>query len=65
MRGPRDLIRVQRCGYALPGDRTAGAATTMIRNGLYHNTVEMLDGMALAGKPSTRFKSKARLLIAD
>jgi hypothetical protein len=58
----------------------------MIRNGLYHITVEMLDGIesgnqgvmvlrdgtmregvaiALAGKPSTRFKSKLRLLIPD
>jgi hypothetical protein len=50
----------------------------MIRNGLYHITVEMLDGIeggnqgvmvlrdgTLAGKQSIRFKSKLRLLIPD
>ena len=59
----------------------------MSRNGLYHITVEMLDGtqcsnqgvstmkphhetagadgIALAGKPSIRFKSKLRLPIPD
>jgi hypothetical protein len=45
----------------------------MIRNGLYHITVQMLDGVqggnqggvSLAGKQSIRFKMKARLLIPD
>jgi hypothetical protein len=36
----------------------------MIRNGLYHITVEMLDGVD-GGKQSIRFKSRLRLLVPD
>jgi hypothetical protein len=39
-----DLIRQGRCGYPIARDST-GAARVMIRNGLYHITVEMLDGI--------------------
>ena len=39
----RDLIRKCRSGY--PVSRDGRPARIMIRNGLYHNTVQMLDGI--------------------
>jgi hypothetical protein len=39
------LIRQAGSGYSAAGTRLAGAAKAMIRNGLYHITVEMLDGI--------------------
>jgi hypothetical protein len=39
-------------------------ACGMIRNGLYHITLEMLDGVQ-GSKQCIRFKSKPRLLIAE
>jgi hypothetical protein len=39
-----DLLRWCRSGYPAVRDRTAGATNSMIKNGLYHITAEMLDG---------------------
>jgi hypothetical protein len=40
----RDLIRQRWSGYPAAGGQT-GATNVTIRNGLYHITVEMLDGV--------------------
>jgi hypothetical protein len=40
-----DLIRAYRCGYPVSGTIKRRAINSMIRNGLYHITVEMLDSV--------------------
>ena len=41
----QDLISPCRNGYSMSGTITRRATNSMIRNGLYHITVEMLDGV--------------------
>src|ERR1700730_11015522 len=41
----QDLIRPCRSGYSVSGTTTRRATNSMIRNGLYHITVEMLDSV--------------------
>src|SRR6266702_1583639 len=41
----QDLISPCRNGYSMSGTFTRRATNSMIRNGLYHITVEMLDGV--------------------
>ena len=41
----QDLISPRRNGYSMSGTITRCATNSMIRNGLYHISVEMLDGV--------------------
>ena len=41
----QDLISPRRNGYSMSGTITLCATNSMIRNGLYHISVEMLDGV--------------------
>jgi hypothetical protein len=56
------LIKPHQNGYLSVRDKT-GATNVTIRNGLYHITVEMLDGVKGGGWHRTRWQAKHSVQI--